>query len=155
MHIFTTHSSYITVLKFNKVNFTSIHSSGTGTCLYALSSGHDSRTDYVQVVMENIIADKNYKFQPSFKNSLFAIQNVGSLLLLGSSSFTNNFGSVFYVQNAKIVLDGLLNFTNNFAYIGSAFHVIGSSWFVLNESLKANFTGNSAMTIWRSNICIQ
>ena len=96
--------------------------------------------------MENIIADKNYKFQPSFKNSLFAIQNVGSLLLLGSSSFTNNFGSVFYVQNAKIVLDGLLNFTNNFAYIGSAFHVIGSSWFVLNESLKANFTGNSAMT---------
>ena len=45
-----------------------------------------------------------------------------------------------------IVLDGLLNFTNNFAYIGSAFHVIGSSWFVLNESLKANFTGNSAMT---------
>ena len=97
--------------------------------------------------MENIIADKNYKFQPSFKNRLFAIQNVGSLSLLGSSSFTNNFGFVFYVQNAKIVLDGLLNFTNNFAYIGSAFHVIGSSWFVLNESLKANFTGNSAMTI--------
>ena len=53
-----------TVVKFKKVNFTSIHSSETGTCLYALSDVHDSsslRNDYVQIIMENITAEKNFQ----------------------------------------------------------------------------------------------
>ena len=41
----------------------------------------------------------------------------------------------------------MLHFKNNFAYISSAFHVIGSSWFVLRSGLKAKFIENSAMTI--------
>ena len=141
-----------TVVKFQKVNFTSIHSSGTGTCLYALSDVHDSnslRNDYVQVIMENITAEKNFQnheFQLPYRISLFAVQNIGSLLLNGSSSFTDNYGSVFGVLNTKIVLEGLLNFTNNFAYIGSVFNVIGSSWFILNDGLNAKFIGNSAVT---------
>ena len=141
-----------TVVKFNKVNFTSIHPSGTGTCLYALSDVHDSnslRNDYVQIIMEDITAEKNVqisKFTHSYGISLFAVQNIGSLLLNGSSSFNDNYGSVFGVFNTKIVLKGLLNFTNNFAYTGSVFNVIGSSWFILNDDLIANFNGNSAVT---------
>ena len=141
-----------TVVKFKKVNFTSIHSSGTGTCLYALSDVHDSsslRNDYVQVIMENITAEKNFQnheFQLPYKISLFAVQNIGSLLLNGSSSFTDNYGSVFGVMNTKIVLEGMLHFKNNSAYIGSVFNVIGSSWFILNDGLNATFIGNSAVT---------
>ena len=141
-----------TVVWLNKVNFTSIQSSGTGTCLYALSDVHDSnslRNDYVQVVMEDITAVKNFQnrdFQFAYIISLFAIQNIGSLLLNGSSSFTDNYGSVFGVLNTIIVLEGVLNFTNNFAYTGSVFNVIGSSWFILNDDLIANFSGNSAVT---------
>ena len=141
-----------TVVRLNKVNFTSIQSSGTGTCLYALSDVLDSnslRNDYVQVVMEDITAEKNFQNRASqfaYIISLFAIQNIGSLLLNGSSSFTDNYGSVFGVLNTKIVLEGLLNFTNNFAYTGSVFNVIGSSWFILNDDLIANFSGNSAVT---------
>ena len=133
-------------------NFTSIHSSGTGTCLYALSDVHDSnslRNDYVQVVMEDITAKKNFQirdFRFTYIISLFAVQNIGSLLLNGSSSFTDNYGSVFDVLNIKIVLEGMLHFKNNFAYTGSVFNVIGSSWFILNDDLIANFSGNSAVT---------
>ena len=50
-----------TVLKLKKVSFTSFHSSGIGTCLHALSDLHDSsslRNDYVQFIMENIMAEK-------------------------------------------------------------------------------------------------
>ena len=141
-----------TVVKFQKVNFTSIQSSGTGTCLYALSDVHDSnslRNDYVQVIMENITAEKNFQYQefehPS-RICLFAIQNIGSLLLNGSSSFTDNYGSVFGVFNTNIVLEGMLHFKNNAAYFGSFFNMIGSSWFILNDGLIANFIGNSAVT---------
>ena len=141
-----------TVVKFQKVNFTSIQSSGTGTCLYALSDVHDSsslRNDYVQIIMENITAEKNFQnleFLHSFGISLFAIQNIGSLFLVGSSSFIDNYGSVFGVFNTKIVLEGILYFKNNAAYIGSVFNVIGSSWFILNDGLNAKFIGNSAVT---------
>ena len=141
-----------TIVKFKKVNFTSIHSSGTGTCLYALSDVHDSsslRNDYVKVIMENINAEKNFQnheFQLPYKSSLFAVQNIGSLLLNGSSSFTDNNGSVFGAMNTKIVLEGMLHFKNNSAYIGSVFNVIGSSWFILNDGLNATFIGNSAVT---------
>ena len=141
-----------TVVKFQKVNFTSIHSSETGTCLYALSDVHDSsslRNDYVQIIMENITAEKNVQiseFAYSYGISLFAVQSIGSLFLNGSSFFTDNQGSVFGVFNTKIVLEGILHFSNNFAYIGSVFNVIGSSWFILNDGLNANFSGNSAVT---------
>ena len=64
----------------------------------------------------------------------------------GSSSFTDNYGSVFGVMNTKIVLEGMLHFKNNSAYIGSVFNVIGSSWFILNDGLNAKFIGNSAVT---------
>ena len=141
-----------TVVKFRKVNFTSIHSSGTGTCLYALSDVHDSnslRNDYVQIIMEDITAEKNFRnhmFQFPYETSLFVMQNIGSFLLNGSSSFTDNQGPVFGVFNTKIVLEGTLDFKNNSAYIGSVFNVIGSSWFILNDGLIANFSGNSAVT---------
>ena len=141
-----------TVVKFQKVIFTSIHSSGTGTCLYALSDVHDSsslRNDYVQIIMENITAEKNFQnleFACSFGISIFAIQNIGGLFLVGSSSFIDNYGSVFGVFNTKIVLEGILHFKNNAAYIGSVFNVIGSSWFILHDGLNATFIGNSAVT---------
>ena len=141
-----------TVVTFRKVNFTSIQSSGTGTCLYALSDVHDSnslRNNYVHVIMEDITAEKNFQnheFDRSYGISLFAIQNIGSLLLNGSSSFTDNYGSVFGVLNTKIVLEGILHFENNSAYTGSVFNVIGSSWFILNDGLNAKFIGNSAVT---------
>ena len=140
-----------TIVQLKNINFTSIHSSETGTCLYALSDVHDknsSRNDYVKVIMENITAEKNiqsHEFQ-HHGFSLFAVQNIGSLFLNGSSSFTDNYGSVFGVMNTKIVLEGMLHFKNNFAYIGSVFNVIGSSWFILNNGLIANFSGNSAVT---------
>ena len=140
-----------TIVQLKNINFTSILSSETGTCLYALSDVHDknsSRNDYVKVIMENITAEKNvqnHQFQ-HHGISLFAVQNIGSLLLNGSSSFTDNYGSVFGVLNTKIVLEGMLHFKNNFAYIGSVFNVIGSSWFILNDGIIANFSGNSAVT---------
>ena len=56
------------------------------------------------------------------------------------------YGSVFGVMNTKIVLEGMLHFKNNSAYIGSVFNVIGSSWFILNDGLNATFIGNSAVT---------
>ena len=49
-------------------------------------------------------------------------------------------------MNTKIVLEGMLHFKNNSAYIGSVFNVIGSSWFILNDGLNAKFIGNSAVT---------
>ena len=141
-----------TVLKFKKVNFTLVHSFGTGTCLYALSDVHDSsslRNDYVQIIMEKITAEKNVQnseFAHSYGISLFAVQRIGSLFLNGSSFFTDNQGSVFGVFNTKILLEGILHFSNNFAYIGSVFNVIGFSWFILNDGLNAKFIGNSAVT---------
>ena len=141
-----------TFVKFKKVIFTSILSSGTGTCLYALSDVHDSsssKNDYVKIIMENITAKKNFQsleFVRSYRFSLFVIQNIGSLFLKGSSSFTDNYGSVFGVLNTKIVLEGMLHFKSNSAYIGSIFNVIGSSWFLLNDGLNAKFIGNSAVT---------
>ena len=141
-----------TVVKFKNIIFTSIHSSETGTCLYALSDVYDSsssKNDYVKIIMENITAKKNFQgieFVHSYRFSLFAIQNIGSLFLVGSSSFTDNYGSIFGVMNTKIVLEGMLHFKNNSAYIGSVFNVIGSSWFILNDGLNAKFIGNSAVT---------
>ena len=73
-------------------------------------------------------------------------KDIGSLFLIGSSSFTDNQGSVFGVFNTKILLEGILHFSNNFAYIGSVFNVIGFSWFILNDGLNAKFIGNSAVT---------
>ena len=143
---------YTTVI-FKRVNFTSIRSSGTGSCLYALSDVRDSnslKNDYVKVIMEDITAEKNFqnsRFIRTYKMSLFAVQNIGTLLLNGSSSFTNNCGSVFGIMNTKIILEGMLLFQNNTAYTGSVFYVSGSSWFILRDSLNATFIGNSAMTI--------
>ena len=139
----------VTVVRLKKINFTSIEIAGTGTCLYA--EGINNLKKYrAQVIMENISAERNRRrnnaFTHSNRLSLFAIQNIGTLFLVGSNIFTDNFGSVFYVKNSKIVLDGLLHFMNNFAYFGSAFHVVDSSWFILNDSLIAKFIGNSAMT---------
>ena len=65
------------------------------------------RNDYVQVIMEDITAEnnfRNYEFALSYGISLLTIQNTGSLFLNGSSSFTDNYGSVFGVFNTKIVL---------------------------------------------------
>ena len=141
-----------TIVKFRKVNFTLIRSSGTGSCLYALSDVRDSnslRNDYVQVIMEDITAEKNFqndRFIHTYKLSLFAMQNIGTLLLNGPSSFTDNYGSVFGVMNTKIILEGMLLFQNNAAYTGTVFYVSGSSWFILRDSLNATFIGNSAMT---------
>ena len=117
-----------------------------------MSDVHDSsslRNDYVNVIMENITAEKNFQnheFQLPYKNCLFVVHNIGSLLLNGSSSFTDNYGSVFGVMNTKIVLEGILHFKNNSAYIGSVVNVIGSSWFILNDGLNAKFIENSAVT---------
>ena len=142
-----------TVVKLKEVNFTSFHSFGIGTCLHALSDLHDSsslRNNYVQFIMENIMAEKNIQhieFDGKYTNSLFTIQNIGNLLLNGSSYFSHNIGSVFGAFNTIIELEGILLFENNSAYIGSAFNVIGSSWFILKDDLKAKFIGNSAVTI--------
>ena len=79
-----------------------------GTCIHALSGVHDSnslRNNYIQVIMENIIADKNSQddhFDSSYKTSLFSMENIGTLALVGSSFFTDNIGSVFGVLNTKI-----------------------------------------------------
>ena len=43
----------------------------------------------------------------------------------------NVFLFLFGVFNTKIVLEGILYFKYNSAYIGSVFNVIGSSWFIL------------------------
>ena len=110
-----------------------------------MSDVHDSNSlrnaDYVKVIMENITAEKNnqnLEFEHSYRISLFAVQSIGSLFLNGSNSFTDNYGSVFGVLNTKIVLEGILHFKNNSAYIGSVFNVIGSSWFILNDGLNVN-----------------
>ena len=126
-----------TVVKFKNVNFTSVQLAAFGSpgaCIYASSGFHDSstlRNDYVHVVMENIAADKNSEidhFQQSYIISLFSMENIGTLALVGSNSFTDNIGSVFGLLNTKIVLDEMLHFMNNIAYIGSAFHISGSSF---------------------------
>ena len=95
------------------------------------------------VIMENITAEKNIQnleFGHSYRICLYicCTKYWCSLFLNGSSSFTDNYESVFGVMNTKIVLEGILHLKNNSAYIGSVFNVIGSSWFILNDGLNAN-----------------
>ena len=63
------------------------------------------------IIMEDFTVKKNFQnheFQFPYKISLFPVQNIGSLFLKGSSSFTDNNGLVFGVMNTKIILEEML-----------------------------------------------
>ena len=153
MYIYNPSTMINVIILYSKVHFESISTHGRGSCLYAVSdvfAQNIFRNGSAQLIMKDITAVKNsqvsdYHFIPSHR-SIFAIENFDIVYLIGRSNFTDNYGSVFGTSNTKIILGGQLLFENNTGTMGSAFHLIGYSRFILQDGLFAAFTRNSALT---------
>ena len=149
MNIFNPSTLINVIITFNEVHFESIIAHGRGSCLYAVS---DASPHNVQIIMKDITAVKNSQFsERSFyyaadHKSIFAIENFDILYLSGNSSYMDNNGSVFSAINTKVILSGQLLFENNTGIMGTAFSLIGSSRFILQDGLVAVFNGNLAYT---------
>ena len=138
-------------LTFSRAKFKSVRTSGTGSCLHAVSDISDFINNGVQIILRDITATRNIQFTNLFFgrvhfNSIFAIENLDYIFLNGNSSYTNNYGSVFGISNTKVILGGQLHFENNTGNNGAAFLLTGSSRFILQDGLNATFIHNVAFT---------
>ena len=146
LYIYNLSKNTNVTLIFSQINFKSVFTSGTGSCLHAVSniSGcSNNKKGSAQIILRDINAVRNIQFHA---HELFAIVNFDYIFLNGISSYTNNYGSVFGISNTKVILGGQLHFENNTGDSGSAFLLTGSSRFILQEGLNATFIHNVAFT---------
>ena len=138
------------LFKMQSVKFVqqSAPAKSTGACVYAASYTPNS---YVTIVLESIVASDNsqyYMQSPFVREAMFYLYNINHVLVTGSSSrpgnFSNNFGSVITLIDSVATLEGVLLFSNNSGYNGPAMKLFSTSYLLLHDGLRANFTGNRA-----------
>uniref|UniRef100_A0A1X7VX46 G-protein coupled receptors family 3 profile domain-containing protein n=1 Tax=Amphimedon queenslandica TaxID=400682 RepID=A0A1X7VX46_AMPQE len=121
-----------------------INTLGKGYCLQANSNWRAS----CNIILENFLAKNNGNFLllPIMESSTFMISNISNLVLSGSKNhYIRNYGSVFYLADTDVVLDGYFNFNNNNGGRGSVFFLYGTSRFYLVNGLRASFIKNNAL----------
>ena len=82
------------------------------------------------------------------------MENIDTLALVGSNSFTDNIGSVFGLLNTKIVLDGMhtLRITLHTLALPSMSVVLV---FCTKKWSHCKIHWKLSNDYWRSNICVQ
>ena len=135
---------------FSDVKCYGINTLGKGYCLQANSNwsyANLSRAS-LNIILENFLAKNNGDFLllPIMESSTFMISNISKLVLSGlNNHYSGNYGSVFYLTNTDVVLDGYFNFNNNNGGKGSVFCLYGTSRFYLVDDLRASFITNNAL----------
>ena len=151
----STGSIYIYVNSYRKIdvffllqslNFNNYLASSTGFCLYAASYGSGVNVSFT---LEDIEAVNNSQIMLRSilaQAAVFSFLNINKVTIKGFCNFSNNFGSVVALINSMATLDGVLLFSNNRGYSGAAIKLLDNSFLQLNNSLRANFTNNNALT---------
>ena len=121
----------------------------TGACLFMSVYDNAKKFANMSVVLESIHATNNSQklsYKPVSTAGIFSFSNVGNVSITGTSTFTNNYGSVIDALNSDVYLSKNANvtFSNNVGSSGAAIRLLGNGYLYFIGGAVVNFTNNRA-----------
>ena len=106
----------------------------------------------ISIVLEEIYARNNSQKLTFYQDStagIFSFSNVANISITGTSTFTNNYGSVIDALNSNVHLSKYANvtFSNNVESRGAAIKLLGNGYLYFIGGAIVNFTNNRAQEI--------
>ena len=106
----------------------------------------------ISIVLEEIYARNNSQKLTFYQDStagIFSFSNVANISITGTSTFTNNYGSVIDALNSNVYLSKYANvtFSNNVGSRGAAIKLLGNGYLYFIGGAIVNFTNNRAQKI--------
>ena len=110
-------------IDFISCKFHKNYISYTGACLYASVYQYDNTLGNVSITLDSIVAAKNSQNTKQtfvWSENIFHFHRINRVYIIGTSTFSNNYGSVISSQDSNVYLSGNLTFNNNHALSGPA-----------------------------------
>ena len=121
----------------------------TGACILGFVHYNKKKIAKISIILEDIYARNNsqkLKFQQDSTAGIFSFSNVENVSITGTSTFTNNYGSVIVAFNSHVYLSKYANvtFSNNVGLRGAAIRLLGNGYLYFIGGAVVNFTNNRA-----------
>ena len=121
----------------------------TGACIFMSVYDTAKKFANISVVLEDTYATNNsqkLRFKPLSTAGIFFFSNVANVSITGTSTFTNNYGSVIDALNSNVYLSKYANvtFSNNVGSRGAAIRLLGNGYLYFIGGAVVNFTNNQA-----------
>ena len=122
----------------------------TGACLFMSVYDNANKFAKISIVLEDIYAMKNSQkltFKPVSTTGIFSFNNIVNISITGTSTFTNNIGSVIDALNSNVHLSKYANvtFSNNVGSRGAAIRLLGNGHLYFIGGAVVNFINNQAL----------
>ena len=122
----------------------------TGACLFMSVYDNAKKFSEISIVLEDMYAMKNSQkltFKPVSTTGIFSFINVANVFITGTSTFTNNYGSVIDALNSNVYLSKYANvtFSNNVGSRGAAIRLLGNGYLYFIGGAVVNFINNQAL----------
>ena len=137
-------------IRFNKCKFLENYATNTGACLFASVYKYTDNINNISITLESTIAKKNSQYTgiPFVSSAgIFYFHRIGRVNVIGTSCFSNNYGSVISSKDSNIYLSGDITFDNNHAMSGSAILLRGNCQLHFMSEIIAKFTNNWAQLV--------
>ena len=137
---------------FKKCSFENNLVQQTGACLFMSVYDNVKKFGNISIVLEEIYARNNSQKLTFYQDStagIFSFSNVANISITGTSTFTNNYGSVIDALNSNVYLSKYANvtFSNNVGSRGAAIKLLGNGYLYFIGGAIVNFTNNRAQEI--------
>ena len=132
---------------FSRCTFSENYVASTGACLYTTVYQFADNTANVSITLDSTNATKNSQHTgiPFVSSAgIFYFYRIDKVYITGTSSFSNNYGSVISSKDSNVYLSGNLTFNNNHATNGPAILLVGNCQLHFMSEVIAKFTNNWA-----------
>ena len=136
-------------IHFRNCNFQNNLVQKTGACLFTSVYDNAKKFVNISIILEDIYAINNSQkltFKPVSTAGIFSFSNVANVFITGTSTFTNNYGSVIDALNSNVHLTKYANvtFSNNVGSKGAAIRLLGNGYLYFIGGAVVNFINNQA-----------
>ena len=141
-----------TEIHFKNCSFQNNLAQKTGACLFMSVYDNVKKFAKISILLEDIYARNNSQ-KLTFKSvstvGIFSFSNVANVSITGTSTFTNNYGSVIDALDSNVYLSKYANvtFSNNVGSRGAAIKLLGNGYLYFIGGAIVNFTNNRAQEI--------
>ena len=138
-----------TEIHFKNCSFQNNLAQKTGACLFMSVFDNVKKFAKISILLEDIYARNNSQ-KLTFKSvstvGIFSFSNVANVSITGTSTFTNNYGSVIDALNSNVYLSKYANvtFSTNVGSRGAAIKLLGNGYLYFIGGAVVNFTNNGA-----------
>ena len=118
-----------------------------GASMYAIAYKDAFTSGNVSIVLQDINGNGGFQllqFLPVSAAGIFSFYRIHTVLITGTSTFFQNYGSVIEAVDSNIYLSGNLSFNDNSGLRGSAIQLHGNSYLYFLNGVKVNFMFNHA-----------